>query len=88
MTDAEILSAVKNMLGITGDFQNDTLTGYIRDVKDFMVSSGVPSDVVDSAASVGAIARGVSDMWNYGSGNADLSPYFLKRVAQLAYKTS
>lgn len=83
MTDAEILTKVKNALGITGDFQDDTLQVYIADVKGFMLDAGVDSAVVNSAAAVGCISRGVADLWNYGSGNAKLSSYFVQRVQQL-----
>ena len=83
MTDTEILTKTKAALGITGDFQDETLQVYIADVKAFMLSAGVPLDVVNSSASVGCIARGVSDLWNYGSGSAKLSTYFLQRMQQL-----
>ena len=48
-----------------------------------MLSAGVPLDVVNGSASVGCIARGVADLWNYGSGSAKLSTYFLQRMQQL-----
>lgn len=84
MTDAEILTQVKSALGITGDFQDNTLQVYIADVKGFMLDAGVDSAVVNSAAAAGCIARGVADLWNYGAGNAKLSSYFTQRMLQLA----
>ena len=86
MTDAELLEKIKNGLGITGDFQNATLTVYVEDIKAFMRSAGVKESVINSPASVGCIMRGVADLWNYGSGNASLSPYFTQRVIQLKLK--
>lgn len=83
MTDAELLAKVKNGLGVTGDFQDDTLSVYISEVKSFMESAGVKKSVIDSAVSVGCIMRGVADLWNYGSGNTTLSEYFRMRVVQL-----
>lgn len=83
MTDAEILSKVKNGLGITGDFQNATLQVYCDEVKAFMLSAGVPADVIQSEAAIGCIMRGVADLWNYGSGSATLSEYFRMRLIQL-----
>lgn len=82
----DILTKVKNNLGITGDYQNDTLRGYIDEVKQFLLDAGVSETVVESETSAGVIARGVSDLWNYGAGNAELSPYFIQRATQLAYK--
>lgn len=84
MTDAEILAKVKSALGITSDCQNDTLTIYIDDVKGFMRAAGVCETVLNSAASVGAICRGVADLWNYGQGT-EFSTYFMQRVSQLVY---
>ena len=84
MTDAELLSKVKIALGVTGDYQDDTLKIYIDDVKSFMRSAGVNETVLNSAASVGAICRGVADLWTYGQG-AEFSTYFMQRVTQLAY---
>lgn len=85
VSDAEILAKVKSALGIGGDYQNDTLSIYISDVKDFMIAGGVSTNVVNSTLAVGAICRGVSDIWNYGSGNTEFSLYFKQRVTQLAF---
>lgn len=79
----EILTRVKAALGITGDFQNDTLTEYINEVVGFMKAAGVSDDVINDGSSIGCITRGVADLWNYGSGNAKLSNYFIQRVLQL-----
>lgn len=83
MTNAEILKRVKTALGITGDFMDETLTEYIVEVKSFMADAGVPAIVINGDSSVGCICRGVSDLWNYGSGTAKLSDYFKMRVLQL-----
>lgn len=84
MADADLLSKVKTGLGIFGEYQDETLTIYIEDVKAFMISAGVPREVADSSASVGCILRGVADLWNYGSGSVGFSDYFKMRVTQLA----
>lgn len=81
---ADVLERVKNSLGVTGDYQNATLTEYIDEVKAYMIDAGVPESIVNSDTSAGVIARGVSDLWNYGAGK--LSEYFYQRVSQLAYK--
>lgn len=79
----ELLIKVKNGLGITGDFQDNTLQIYIDEVKDFMHKAGVSDAIINSNSSVGVITRGVSDLWDYGSGSTGLSPYFKERVVQL-----
>lgn len=82
----DILEKVKTGLGITGDFQDEILRGYIDEVRAFLLDAGVAPEVVDAEASAGAITRGVADLWNYGAGEAALSPYFMQRAAQLSYK--
>lgn len=86
MIDAELLTEVKKRIGITGDYQDDTLTGHIQDVKDFMQDAGVSEEVMQTTKIIGAVTRGVSDLWDYGSGNGEFSPYFFQRVTQLVYK--
>ena len=76
------LQDVKNALGITGDYQDDTLQVYFDEVVAFLIDAGVAQSNITS----GIVARGVADLWNYGSGNGRLSEYFLQRAAQLALK--
>ena len=83
-----MLEEVKKRLGITGDYQDDTIQGYIEDVKQFLLDGGVNKEVVNASSTVGVIARGVSDLWNYGSGGTSFSPYFLQRAIQLSGKDS
>lgn len=82
LTNEELLTKVKQGLGVTGDYQNGTLNLYIDEVKSFMLFAGVSEDIINTSVAVGVICRGVADLWNYGSGNAQLSEYFKQRVAQ------
>ena len=86
MTDAELLTAVKKGMGNLPDFHDETILIYIADVKAFMSDAGVSESVISDGASVGCILRGVTDLWNYGSGGVGFSEYFKQRVTQLAYK--
>ena len=90
MTNTEIvawlLTEVKKSLNITGGFQDDALKIYIGEVLGFLSDAGVSGDVLASDAVVGVVARGVSDLWNYGAGGTSFSPYFMQRATQLAYK--
>lgn len=83
MTEAEMLTSVKNALGIQGHYQDDTLTEYINEVVGFLIDSGVKQNNITA----GIVARGVSDLWSYGSGDGKLSAYFMQRAAQLSYKS-
>lgn len=86
MTNAELLTKLKSGLGITGTYQDDTLQVYIDEIKAYLASAGVKQSVIESEAAVGCIIRGVADLWNYGSGSANLSPYFVQRLIQLSMK--
>lgn len=77
-----MLTCVKNALGVTGTYQDNTITEYINEVTDFLIDSGVKSENITP----GIVSRGVSDLWNYGGGEGELSSYFLQRATQLAYK--
>ena len=76
------LEDVKNALGITGNYQDATLQVYFDEVVDFIKDAGV----ADANITKGLVARGISDLWNYGGAEGKLSEYFMQRVAQLSYK--
>lgn len=78
-----MLEDVKKFLGITGTYQDDTLKVYIEEVKGYLRHAGVSEKNITA----GIVSRGVSDLWNYGAGNAMLSPYFKERAAQLVIKS-
>lgn len=83
MDTRELLIRVKKGLGITGDYQDEVIELYIDEAKQYMASAGVPKSIIDSPVSIGTIIRGVSDLWDYGSGSTGLSPYFKERCIQL-----
>lgn len=76
------LADVKNALGITGDYQDATLQVYFDEVVNFLTDAGV----VEANITKGIVARGVSDLWNYGGAEGKLSQYFMQRATQLSYK--
>ena len=80
-----MLEKVKLALGITGSFLDATIQIYIDEVVDNLINAGISESLIDQ--SVGLVTRGVSDLWNNGSGNAKLSPYFMQRATQLALKS-
>lgn len=82
MTDSELLEDVKEMLGVTGTYQDKKVQLFINDVKAFMKDAGVKN--FESKEAVGCIFHGVSDLWYYGAGTAKLSEYVKQRVIQLA----
>ena len=87
MSDFNMLESVKESLGLSGnDYHDRTLQQHIGEATDFLIDGGVPEEIAKSEKCKGIIARGVSDLWNNGSGGTDLSPYFMRRAAQLALK--
>lgn len=80
----DFLAETKARLGIVGDYHDATLEGYIQDVKAFLADAGVPASALDGEEAVGIVARGVADLWSYGSGTGAFSPVFYQRAAQMA----
>lgn len=76
------LTNVKIALGVTGTYQDATLQVYFDEVVDFLKDAGIREDQITS----GLVARGISDLWNYGAGDGKLSTYFMQRATQLSYK--
>ena len=83
MADEEILTNIIKSLGLTEKYHKDIIKPFFQDVKFYLADAGVKASIINSSASVGVFLRGVSDLWNYGSGGASLSPYFKERVIQL-----
>lgn len=81
MTNSEMLTEVKKGLGITDNYQDDTLLVYINEIMTYIEQAGVKNADITS----GIVTRGVSDLWNYGANNGKLSEYFYQRVTQLSY---
>ena len=75
-----MIEQVKQMLNITGEYQDQTIQLYVDEVIGFLKSAGVKENDI----TVGIVARGVSDLWNYGAGDGKLSEYFKERTIQLA----
>ena len=76
------LAQIKNALGITGDYHDNTLQVYFDEVVAFLKDAGVK----ESNITAGIVAQGVSDLWNYGAGEGKLSSYFTLRATQLALR--
>lgn len=83
ITEADLLAKVKSTLNITGEHFDETLKPIIEEVKLYLMGAGVASAVIGSTLAVGCIARGVSDLWNYGNGDTKLSEYFYQRADHL-----
>lgn len=76
------LEDVKYALGISGNYQDNTLIQYINETVAFLNDMGVSDDVITP----GVVSIGVSNLWNYGSEGGKFSEYFKERAIQLAYK--
>lgn len=82
MADLSLLETAKIRIGITGEFQNDRIQGYIDDIKQYLLDGGVEREIVEAPSSAGVIVRGVYDLYY----NDNLSSYFIERASQLSYK--
>jgi hypothetical protein len=85
MDEAKLLNSVKTALGITGTYQDETLKIYMYEVLEYLSDAGVSAETLMSPSIVGVVARGVSDLWNYGSSGGKLSEYFMQRAIQLRH---
>ena len=85
MDEATLLQSVKTALGITGDYQNETIKIYMYEVLEYLSDAGVSAETLMQPSIVGVVARGVSDLWNYGNSGGKLSEYFMQRAIQLRH---
>lgn len=79
----ELFARTRRAMGIMTTYQDEQLKPYFDDVIQFLKNGGADEKVIFQDTSVGVIARGICDLWNYGSGGTELSPYFIKRAIQL-----
>ncbi len=78
-----MLEKVKKSLGITGNYQDDIIQGWIDEIKQLMIDGGIAPSIVNDEKSAGVIARGIDDVYFQKS---NLSTYFWQRATQLALK--
>ena len=74
---------IKKLLGITGKFQDETINGWIDEIKQLMIDGGISPSIVNDVKSAGVIAKGIDDVYFQ---KTNLSNYFWQRATQLAYK--
>lgn len=74
--------AVKKAVGITHSYQDETIGVWYDEACQFCLEAGVSEEYLESEKATGLIAKGVLDLWDYGSGTGKLSDYFKKRVIQ------
>lgn len=78
-----LLESIKTALGITGSYLDGTIRIYIDEVNRYLIDAGMPAEKVNTDETIGIVARGVADLWNYGAGDGKLSTYFMQRAIQL-----
>lgn len=83
INEKELLKAIKEAIGITGEFQDPVLKRQIQEVKEYLKGAGVNEAILKTESVIGIISRGVSDLI-YGGG--ELSNYFKERTIQLCYE--
>lgn len=82
ISDADLLVLVKNGINLNGnDYQDNTITVWINEVKEDLLYAGVSEEVLGSTLAVGCIARGVDDRWL--SHLPDYSDFFNKGAERL-----
>lgn len=82
-----VLEKVKKLLNITSSYMDDVISLWISETVRFMVDAGVNKKVADSSYAVGVVARGVADLYDFGSGSGEFSNHFKQSVIQLSEMT-
>lgn len=85
MDEQALLTSIKTALGITGEYQDSALKIYMYEVLGYLAGAGVSAETLMTPSIIGVVVRGVSDLWNFGSGNGKLSEYFMQRAVQLRH---
>lgn len=76
---------VKTMLGYgENNYHDEIIKMYIKEVKSYMISAGVPLNLIETEKVSGVIAFGVNDLWILQKDEP--SKYFYQRCAQLSYE--
>lgn len=74
--------SVKKAIGINHSYQDSTLGVWYDEAFNFCLEAGVSEEYLQSDKAVGLLAKGLLDLWDYGSGSGKLSEYFKMRVIQ------
>lgn len=80
------LKYTKESNGIGGTFHDNALLNHLSEAMYHLEAAGVPKAVLESDKALGVLSRGAMDLWNNGTNDGDLSPYFYKRGLQLKYE--
>lgn len=83
LTKAERIEMIKSLMRIGGGDQDGIIEILIDEAIEFLISSGVKSDVAQSKKAIGAIAMYVNDTDNYSPGSVKYSDALIKRTIQL-----
>lgn len=76
----DMLEEVKNAILMGGNFHDKSIQIWIEEVQDYLLKGGVASSIINTRKCLGVIARGISDLRDYGK----FSEYFKERAIQLA----
>ena len=83
MTDDELLQEIKTRLSITDEYHDKMLLSFIQDTKDYLISVGITSEILEDKKALGILARGVVDLWNNQPSEGEFSKMFTQRAIQL-----
>ena len=93
MTQEELLDKVMVGLDKIPPHLRDTIRIHMDDILLDMIDSGVPTTLIDlekdfiDRKCLGAVVRGVADVWNHGNSDTKVSEYYRQRVDKLRGKS-
>lgn len=79
LSNEQLLDRVKNARGITGDYMDARLEGYIEDAQHYMQAGGVRASLLNDTRAAGAIVRYVYAMLD----DEPVPDFVDNRIAQL-----
>lgn len=85
--DLHFKEVLKSLGILDGSGVEDSVKPYYNTIVSYCLGAGVTDEKLLSESSIGLVARGISDIWNYGSGTGVLSEFFFQSLAQLVYKS-
>lgn len=79
-----LLDSVKTSLQITGTGFDEVINLKIDEAKEYLLSTGISQEVIESNKAVGLICSMVRDLWTLDAGVCKFSEYTMQRIIQLS----
>lgn len=83
LTKENLYIKTREAMGIYVTYQDDQLKPRFMTVYQYLKNAGISDATLLSEDTIGLLATGVSDLWNYGAGGTTFSPFFYDAAENL-----